>query len=221
MGVSYAFGRGTYNFAFLKSKVKRGMTVYDIGANAGQVALFFSKVVGAEGSVFAFEPIAKNIALLRQNLTVNCITNVSLHCLALSDSSGQTGFWFDEQRPTKGRFSELVSPSTTESENILAVETRTLDAFTEAGNSLPDLLKIDVEGGAGKVLRGAGKLLAEKGPAIYVELHGEPEAKTTAEELIARGYVIESLEEVRYPDCENAATWWCYKGDFNERNAQR
>ena len=61
MGVSYAFGRGTYNFAFLKSKVKRGMTVYDIGANAGQVALFFSKVVGAEGSVFAFEPIAKNI----------------------------------------------------------------------------------------------------------------------------------------------------------------
>lgn len=56
MGVSYAMGSGAYNFGFLASRCRRGMTVYDIGANRGQMALFFRG---------KWDPMAGSIALNR------------------------------------------------------------------------------------------------------------------------------------------------------------
>ncbi len=46
IGISYAMGLGTYHFDFLRSRCRPGMTVYDIGANRGQMALFFARQVG-------------------------------------------------------------------------------------------------------------------------------------------------------------------------------
>ena len=50
----------------------------------------------------------------------------------------------------------------------------------------PQFLKIDVEGGAGAVLRGARSLIAHHRPTIYLELHG-PEEQEAVRELLTWG----------------------------------
>src|SRR5580698_11236472 len=42
----------------LERRIRPGMTVYDIGANAGFYTLLFSRLVGATRTVYAFEPYA-------------------------------------------------------------------------------------------------------------------------------------------------------------------
>ncbi len=57
MGVTYALGQDHWNFADLLPQLNGGATVYDIGANCGQMALFFSRQVGPRGRVVSFEPV--------------------------------------------------------------------------------------------------------------------------------------------------------------------
>ena len=58
----------------------------------------------------------------------------------------------------------------------------------------PDFIKIDVEGGAQAVLTGLSKTLDTISPPIYIELHSLQEKKAVQNELVARGYIIESLD---------------------------
>src|SRR6185295_11356708 len=55
----------------------------------------------------------------------------------------------------------------------LEVPVRRLDDLDELLDPPVDLLKIDVEGYEGPVLRGAEKLLARARPALFVEIHPE------------------------------------------------
>ena len=55
----------------LRKFVKPGMTVYDIGAQVGFYTLFFSRLVGDSGRVYAFEPFAGNIQYLMAHVRMN------------------------------------------------------------------------------------------------------------------------------------------------------
>ena len=58
--------------------LKRGGTFIDIGANAGYFTLIGSKSVGRDGRVFLFEPIPKNINMIKKHLQLNKIENVTV-----------------------------------------------------------------------------------------------------------------------------------------------
>ena len=68
MGVTYALGMDAFHMSFLGRFSRDGMTVYDVGANRGQLALFFSRVVGPRGRVVSFEPVPSVFATLEQNI---------------------------------------------------------------------------------------------------------------------------------------------------------
>src|ERR1700677_4525023 len=55
----------------IRDYVSAGDTVYDIGANVGYVSLSLAKRVGSRGTVVAFEPLQRNVDLLRRNIQVN------------------------------------------------------------------------------------------------------------------------------------------------------
>src|SRR5437764_10258809 len=58
MGFTYAVGKDAWNWRWLRDQVNwEGITVYDIGANRGQMTLWFAKMVGEGGTVAAFEPV--------------------------------------------------------------------------------------------------------------------------------------------------------------------
>jgi hypothetical protein len=75
----------------------------------------------------------------------------------------------------------------------------------------PDFIKIDVEGGAGGVLRGAARILDEVGPDVYLELHGPEERASVRDELLARGYVAHTVAGaiVADPVDRGASPLWC------------
>ncbi|MDJ0533005.1 MAG: FkbM family methyltransferase [Xenococcaceae cyanobacterium MO_207.B15] len=66
--------------------------MFDIGAHRGYFTLNASRIVGNDGQVFAFEPLPRNISLLKKHLQFNNCTNVRLFEVAVSSKSGQKGF---------------------------------------------------------------------------------------------------------------------------------
>ena len=66
-----------------------GMTVFDIGANAGYLTLVMAKLVGVSGHVHAFEPIPQNSEYLLETLRINGLRNVTVHQVAISDQRGK------------------------------------------------------------------------------------------------------------------------------------
>ncbi len=214
MGISYAMGLGAYHFDFLRSKCRPGMTVYDIGANRGQMALFFARQVGPRGHVHCFEPVHALVHSLQSNLRLNGLGAVSVYPAAVAEQEGTTTFLYSPQRPTSGRLAQVARPDARQSlTEPLPVNTTALDHLIKAGAPAPDLIKIDVEGGLEAVLAGAHKLLEQSRPGIYVELHSASELAAVRRHLVERGFRAETLSGVRMTapaySCESAM--WLYK----------
>ena len=65
-----------FETSLLSAEIRPGMRIVDVGANIGYYTLLFSKLTGASGHVFAFEPEPENFGLLQRNLARNDRTNV-------------------------------------------------------------------------------------------------------------------------------------------------
>lgn len=213
VGFTYAMGIESMNWEFLGEKIKPGMLVYDIGANRGQMGLFFSKYVGSNGKVFCFEPMENLVTELKNNLAVNQVKNVQVYPYALSSHNGKAVFQYAEDKSTQGKLENVENTYVTENTRSVEVQTMTLDSFITDDNNLPDILKIDVEGAAGEVFKGATNLLDHK-PKIYLELHGPDEQKAVGEYLVPRGYIFSNMkgEIVSDPVNEWTSPLWCSFG---------
>jgi len=137
-----------------------GMTVYDIGAQAGFYTLFFSALVGESGQVFAFEPCPYEAHFLIDHVKMNRLANVQVLQAAVGERHGLVGMTID-----RGVTQNQVCDS---SDAILMVPALMLDSL---GLPPPNLIKIDVEGAEAAVLRGAGKTLRKAHPVVFVALH--------------------------------------------------
>ncbi len=138
--------------------VRERMTIYDVGAQAGFYTLFFSRLVGPEGHVYAFEPCPMGGRDLLRHVEVNAIANVTILQVALSDEVGMMPFSMDRDTCMNG----LVQ------ESQLLVPTAPLDDF----DYRPQLIKMDVEGGESRALLGSRQLMATVRPILFIALHG-------------------------------------------------
>lgn len=134
-------------------KIKSGDTVFDCGANEGYITTLIAKKVGPTGKVLAFEPVKKNIEVMRKNLELNELSNVTIIDKVISNKSGEK-VWFS---------AEVVQNVTAGVE----IETVCLDNYL---HYKPNFIKIDVEGYELPVLQGATRIL-EEGPLIMIEMH--------------------------------------------------
>ena len=65
---------GSYEFekqVLFGNVIKRGMVVYDIGANVGFYTLLASKLAGDTGRVYSFEPFPGNIEYLKKQSVIS------------------------------------------------------------------------------------------------------------------------------------------------------
>jgi len=140
---------------------KLGDIVFDIGAYIGDTALWFSKAVGPQGKVYAFEPEPGNFERLKANLERNNVTNVNPLQLALSENEG-------EMRVSSGAGSSVITQAGTGK----SVKVTTIDNFVEA-NKLPrvDFIKMDVEGYESKVLKGAQETIKTFKPSMALSAY--------------------------------------------------
>jgi len=152
----------------LADLVKPGMVVYDIGAHVGFYTLFFAKLVGPDGLVYAFEPATQNLDFLSRHIKLNHLTNVQVQETAVGDHTGQAGFILHPDSSSMNRLAALSEAAAEESVPLLA-----LDDFIRNGNPRPDFIKMDIEGAEFLALQGMQSLLAEKPPILSIAIHGE------------------------------------------------
>lgn len=164
-----------------------GGVFYDIGAHVGWYTLIGSRIVGPEGTVIAFEPLAENLRHLRRHLTLNDVNNVDVRPVAVTDSNGQVPF-----RRGRGSFQGRISE---EGRSHVMVDGVRLDSLFRRGEiPPPDLMKIDVEGAEVSVLRGSEELLRSTRPIVLLSTHG-PDLRSEAETLLRHhGYELWPVE---------------------------
>jgi len=139
-------------WAFYLRYLREGMIVFDVGAYIGELTLLFSRFVGEQGQVHAFEASAQNFEKLRSVCEFAGRKNIVVNHLALAEREGiHKLFVYDDEhsswssladRPLQ-KYGIAVKPVGTEE-----ITATTIDAYCEkTGVSHIDLLKIDVEGG--------------------------------------------------------------------------
>ena len=141
---------------FLTASLKPGMTFWDVGAHIGEYSLLAARCVGGSGHVHGFEPQPKMYEFLRRNVAANGLSNVTSHCLAVSDRSGSAEFSLHPE-PSMAFLnpSGFVDPALP----TISVMTTSLDQFWKSSGKLPNIVKVDVEGAERSVLAGAESLL--------------------------------------------------------------
>jgi len=146
--------------------------VFDIGANLGAYCVPIGKAL-PQVSVFAFEPIEVNAALIHVSTLLNRLTNVTIVRKCVSDSSGFVEFSLAED----SAYSSMVDTGRKAEVERLRCESVSIDDFcADQGSRGPDVMKIDVEGAELKVLTGASGLFASdatKPRLVLVELYDQ------------------------------------------------
>jgi FkbM family methyltransferase len=173
----------------VKTYTKPGMTAFDLGANAGFFTLMFSRLVGAAGNVWAFEPLAENVHMLRQHIQLNHLRNVTIVQAAISSASGLA--------PFEKAKSNAMGRVTTNANSNYRVPTLTLDQIiADGGSPMPDIVKVDVEGAEAAVLEGAEGLL-RSGHAIWlIALDEDTTRDWCVDRLDRAGYRLSTLRGV-------------------------
>lgn len=142
--------------------------VYDLGANAGYYAMIFAQ--RTKNRVHAFEPMPEFQEILQRHLRTNNVTNVVVHAMAVSDSSGTRQF--SNVAAGLGNTYVATSNSFDLSETTITVNTVSLDDLVYVRNvDPPNVIKIDVEGAEWDVLMGGKRVLQEHHPCLLLGTH--------------------------------------------------
>lgn len=155
-------------------KVKLGNVIMDAGANVGAISLLFSKLVGDNGVVHAFEPDKYNIKTMRENLQLNegASENVVIHDALLWNENTMVDF---EEAGTVGSSAVWFSGSNT----LVKKRAVTIDSWV-VENQLTqlDFIKMDIEGAEIEALEGCVETIKNLAPnfaiASYHIVNNEP-----------------------------------------------
>ena len=174
----------------LRRTVARGAVVWDVGANVGFMSLVAARLAGPDGRIYAFEPAPGSAAAVRDHAALNGLAGaIEVVQAAAGERAGRADFLLVDERS----WSHLADRGRhARAEATIEVEVVRLDDLVDAGRIAPPaVVKIDVEGSEGSVLRGMERALAAHRPAIVCELH-ETNAEV-ADLLEAAGYALENL----------------------------
>jgi FkbM family methyltransferase len=174
------------SFAPLRSLVRPGTSVVDVGANLGFFTLEFARWVSDGGKVIAIEPEAVNYGRLRRAVIRAGVSRVvETVPAAAAEKSGHVGLIVNRRHPGDHRIGD----------GGVSVPAVAIDDLLAARGWPPvSLMKIDVQGAESRVLAGANQTLAAFRPALFVEVCDEALRmnQSSAERLLtalySRGY---------------------------------
>ena len=186
-----------YNY-HLPNLVSRGATAIDIGANLGYYTRPLADIVGAEGRVYAVEPVPVIFDVLKRNVAGR--KNVTLLNYALG-SEERTIEMANDSVAAAGYFGtgrNFVSDGELSGEAIrfTAQMVRGSKLFAEVGRI--DFIKCDIEGYERVVIPEMHAIIEQHHPTVLIETDGD-----TRHEIIKmftdmgyRAYMLEGGREV-------------------------
>lgn len=153
---------------FFASIVRPGMTVIDVGANAGYYTILFGDAVGRNGRVVAVEPVPSTVALLRQSVALNGLSSYTrIVDVALGkDPQGQVCMMVPEGEPKNATVVSHDRPGS------FRVPSTNLDTLArDLALDRVDLIKIDAEGAEEAIVAGMSEVLARYRPSVLLEFN--------------------------------------------------
>jgi FkbM family methyltransferase len=144
----------------IRDHCRPGDVVFDVGANAGALALLMSRLVGPRGVVCAFEASPRIIDKTHYNLVKAGCHNVSLFHKAVWRATGEL-----LNIAAGAQLNDRVDATATG----MSVRSVALDDFAAAGDFRPSFIKMDIEGAEFDALCGMPRLLREVRPVLVLE----------------------------------------------------
>jgi FkbM family methyltransferase len=185
----------------ITSRVTKDTVFFDLGANVGQFSLFCAPLCK---EVHAFEPVPFTFALLRRSVEMNRLVNVRVNQVALSDRNGTIEMFV---APTDNLGASSIQPhSEWRQSDGVTVPQQTLDSYCEE-HGFPDVIKMDVEGAEGLLLRGAQQAFARK-PVLFFELDDRHLNRFGSSTLV----LVQNLERFGYRFYTMNGKSWSHPG---------
>ena len=178
----------------IRKYVKPGMVVYDVGANIGYITLLLAQAVGPTGRVFSFEALPLNLERLTMNVRLNSMQDrVKIEPRAVSNNSAQVRFFVGPSNGT-GKIEGSAGRQTIEYPESILVSGVGLDDFVyREEHPMPEVIKMDIEGGEVLALPGMRQVLIQGRPLVLIELHGPESANAAWKEFDSAGYDLQYL----------------------------
>jgi len=180
--------------AFLKVAKRAEGLMFDVGAHVGAFAMLFCKV--SPYDAVAFEPVAELQAVIKRTAELNRIRDerIQLVSKAVGYKVGMVEMQIDQAtgfaQIQLDQRSQLRPPST------MIAATTTVDVARSELQTRVALLKIDVEGFEGEVLRGGHRVLSQDRPIVSIEIHnaslanGDIDLKRMLNEVLSHDYSL-------------------------------
>ncbi len=124
----------------IKKTIKRGDVIIDIGANIGYYALLEAKLVGDKGKIYAVEPVAQNLNLLKKNIKLNNYSNIETFQMAIGGKNKTDRIFLSEE----SNWCSMIKRKSMKVIGVMPVKVVTLDTFL-ADKPYPDIIRMDVE----------------------------------------------------------------------------
>ncbi len=181
----FRYGMRDPEFDLTRLLLHPGEVFVDVGANVGLFSLVAAARVGSTGRVLACEPAPRMRAMVERNARLNHFRCIETHGVAVADYTGSAEFVVFEG---DGSGMSSFQPANLAGGQVEVVEVTTLDdLISEEERSRVALLKIDVEGAEGSVLRGGRRLIDHVRPDVLIEVE--------ADHLARQGTSVGELQE--------------------------
>lgn len=158
---------------WLQRRLRPGDTFIDVGANVGYFSVLASQLVGPTGHVVAVEASRPFLDQVEQNARLNGCTNIRAAHTAVSDKQ-QTLTFILASSANMGANS--IVPYDGPAEAVFDIEAYPLpEVLNDEEIARARVIKIDVEGAEGSVVRGMAPMLERLRPDAEVTVEVTPE----------------------------------------------
>ncbi|MGW1076539.1 FkbM family methyltransferase [Streptomyces sp. NPDC002537] len=159
--------------AWLQRRLRPGDTFVDVGANIGYFSLLAAGLVGGEGRVVAIEASPMFHQILRRHVQLNGRDNVRAVNVAVSDKRERLELVLASNRNLGA---SSIVPYDGPAVSVFDVEARPLTEILDPAEiATARVIKIDVEGAEGGVVRGLAPLLDKLRPDAEITVEVTPD----------------------------------------------
>ncbi len=192
--VDAQFVAEAYEYAFRRyvEDVRRGIFV-DVGSHIGKYTIKVARQLGNRGRIISIEPESSNFEILKANVELNNLSNVTCLNVACWNKSEKLRLHL---APRTGDHS-LKKPVSTGFVEVSGLKLD--DVLKQLQIEQVDFIKIDAEGADGEVLEGAEEIIA-RNPHLKIifEATNEDNLAKCQEVLGKHGFTITQIVKDKY-----------------------